>query len=337
MQSRNLNLFSTKQSGSYYTNYYSIANILAQIPSIFKIKRIHFDLAGTLVDPFCLAPLYAFADVFMQHGFQLSREQITDPMGLNKIAHIRQLLHELREPWQTKYGRYPNEDDVQTLYQAFLKVLAVHIAKFTDFTPYTIKMLHFLLENNIETALTTGYPREAAQILIDKIKDKSVLPYAEIHADTTSDEVTHNTRAEMIDFNNQKLRMDNIDLSQIAFATDALNDILNVKHSKNPVWIIGVSGFSTHLNSASGNNLSESELRKNREAVEEKMKTAGAHIVIRTLDDMPRAMLTLSLALKLGKSPKSTGYIPLLTEDEFLQQMQFYGGLQDPLPLRARM
>ena len=79
-----------------------------------RIQVAQFDLAGTLVDEYCIAPYHAFFELFKRRGFVLTSAQITGPMGLKKIEHIKQLLEEIRESWKTKYNRYPDERDAET-------------------------------------------------------------------------------------------------------------------------------------------------------------------------------------------------------------------------------
>ena len=71
------------------------------------IQMVVFDWAGTTVDYGSSAPSVVFDRVFTEAGLHLTREEINRPMGLEKKAHIRQLLSSENgsTQWQQAYGR----------------------------------------------------------------------------------------------------------------------------------------------------------------------------------------------------------------------------------------
>ena len=86
-----------------------------------RIQMIVFDWAGTTVDYGSSAPSEVFDRVFSQAGIHLTREEINRPMGMEKKAHIRELLSTPSgtEQWKAWYGTTWTEEDVQKLYQTF--------------------------------------------------------------------------------------------------------------------------------------------------------------------------------------------------------------------------
>lgn len=72
-----------------------------------KIELVVFDWAGTTVDYGSSAPSEVFDRVFRAAGLHLTKEEINRPMGLEKKAHIRELLscESGRNQWQGQYGR----------------------------------------------------------------------------------------------------------------------------------------------------------------------------------------------------------------------------------------
>ena len=95
-----------------------------------KIAMVVFDWAGTTVDYGSSAPMVVFDRVFKEAGIQLSREQINGPMGLEKRAHIKQLLEleDATKQWKETYNRMWTEDDVDQLYETFEEKLAQVVA-----------------------------------------------------------------------------------------------------------------------------------------------------------------------------------------------------------------
>lgn len=57
-----------------------------------QIELVVFDWAGTTVDYGSSAPSAVFGRVFSASGIHLTRAEINAPMGMEKKAHIRQLL-----------------------------------------------------------------------------------------------------------------------------------------------------------------------------------------------------------------------------------------------------
>ena len=85
------------------------------------IGLVVFDWAGTTVDYGSSAPSEVFGRVFTNAGLHLTREEINRPMGMEKKAHIRELLasESGNRQWLEVYGAPWTEADVERLYQEF--------------------------------------------------------------------------------------------------------------------------------------------------------------------------------------------------------------------------
>ena len=99
----------------------------------YQIGLVVFDWAGTTVDYGSSAPSEVFGRVFSAAGISLTREEINAPMGMEKKAHIRQLLscESGRKQWKDRYGRPWNEEDVEKLYQEFEATLSQVVAEYS--------------------------------------------------------------------------------------------------------------------------------------------------------------------------------------------------------------
>ena len=82
------------------------------------IQMVVFDWAGTTVDYGSSAPAEVFDRVFTGAGLRLTRGEINRPMGMEKRAHIRELLscESGSRQWREAYGRPWTEEDVERLY-----------------------------------------------------------------------------------------------------------------------------------------------------------------------------------------------------------------------------
>lgn len=80
-----------------------------------KIQMVVFDWAGTTVDYGSSAPGDVFDRVFASAGIHLTKEEINRPMGMEKKAHIRELLScaSGNRQWAEVYKRAWTEVDVE--------------------------------------------------------------------------------------------------------------------------------------------------------------------------------------------------------------------------------
>lgn len=87
-----------------------------------KIKAVILDWAGTVLDCGVYAPAVVFVEVFETEGVPITMEEAREPMGTHKKVHIRKItqLEPVRRRWYEKFGRYPEEVDVERMYQNFI-------------------------------------------------------------------------------------------------------------------------------------------------------------------------------------------------------------------------
>ncbi len=56
-------------------------------------------------------------------------EEAREPMGAHKKVHIRKVteIESVRKRWLEKFGRYPDEEDVERMYEHFVPTQVKHI------------------------------------------------------------------------------------------------------------------------------------------------------------------------------------------------------------------
>ena len=123
------------------------------------IQMVVFDWAGTTVDYGSSAPSVVFDRVLTAAGLHLTREEINRPMGLEKKAHIRQLLSSESgsAQWQQLYGRVWNEQDVDKLYETFEATLHTVVAEYSTPLPGVAETVDKLRGMGLKIGSTTGY------------------------------------------------------------------------------------------------------------------------------------------------------------------------------------
>lgn len=124
-----------------------------------KIELVVFDWAGTTVDYGSSAPSEVFDRVFSAAGLHLTKEEINRPMGLEKKAHIRELLscESGRNQWQGQYGRPWYEEDVDALYRKFEDPLHQVVAERSDPMEGVVDTVAALRKAGLKIGSTTGY------------------------------------------------------------------------------------------------------------------------------------------------------------------------------------
>lgn len=87
-----------------------------------RLKACILDWAGTVLDCGVYSPAVVFIEVFAQEGVPITMEEAREPMGAHKRVHIRKItqLEPVRKRWHEKFGRYPNEEDVERMFQNFV-------------------------------------------------------------------------------------------------------------------------------------------------------------------------------------------------------------------------
>jgi len=127
-----------------------------------KIEMVVFDWAGTTVDYGSSAPVDVFDKVFKNEGIYLTKEQINEPMGMEKKTHIRQLLSmtEVNKQWKSLKNAEWTEDDIERLYENFEKSLAEVVAEYSIPIEGVVETVDQLKNRGLKIGSTTGYTSE---------------------------------------------------------------------------------------------------------------------------------------------------------------------------------
>ena len=115
-----------------------------------KVDAVIFDWAGTTMDYGCIAPAVVFRSIFEKYGVPISMEEARKPMGAHKKVHIRKIteIPEVRERWNVKYGRYPNEEDVEKMFADFVPEQMKVLVDYADLIPGTVAVVNSLKSRN---------------------------------------------------------------------------------------------------------------------------------------------------------------------------------------------
>ncbi|MBL3531201.1 phosphonoacetaldehyde hydrolase [Companilactobacillus zhachilii] len=187
------------------------------------IEAVIFDWAGTTVDYGSLAPVIAFKKAFKDAGIDLSDGEIRQDMGMAKWDHIGKILEldDVKQRWEQKYSKTPDDDDRKKLYADFQEALLHYLKESTELKSGVLKTFNYLKEYGIKVATTTGYTAEMMKIVEDKAAEAGYTPEIVV----TSEDVDGLGRPSpaMIQFIMKKFNID--DPKKVIKVGDTLVDI----------------------------------------------------------------------------------------------------------------
>jgi phosphonoacetaldehyde hydrolase len=265
-----------------------------------RIKLAIFDWAGTTVDFGCLAPTRAFLEAFARHNIMLTVPQVRGPMGLHKYDHVRTLLEmpAVSEQWQFVHGRPWNEADAMTIYGEVTPLQVEAVRQHTQLVPDLLDCIAELRSREIRIGSTTGYPREAAEVMFAAAHEQGYLPDCCLTADDTP---AVRPAPWMIFRIMQEL--DVFPPSSVVKIGDTVPDIEEGRNAG--AWSLGViaSGSEIGLSAEEWGALPDEQQRSRLETVGRKLLDAGAHYVIPTLKELPATIDHIEARQETGERP----------------------------------
>ena len=265
----------------------------------YQIGLVVFDWAGTTVDYGSSAPSEVFDRVFSAAGITLTREEINAPMGMEKKAHIRELLScpSGRDQWKTRYKRPWNEEDVERLYQEFEATLSQVVAEYSVPLPGVREAVAALRDMGIKIGSTTGYN---AQIMEKVIPAAKALGY-EADCVVTPD-VTGKGRPSPFMLYECMRQMEIYPPCRVVKVGDTVVDIAEGKNAG--AYTIGVLTGSNllGLTQAEYEDMERHELSRRKKKAALRYLESGADLVIDSIQELPQVIQTLNRRMARGEA-----------------------------------
>lgn len=252
-----------------------------------KIQMIVFDWAGTTVDYGSSAPGTVFDRVFTEEGIHLTKDEINRPMGMDKKAHIRELLscESGNRQWLEVHQKSWTEEDVEMLYLKFEKALYQIVAEYSIPIPGVVDTVKKLRAQGLLIGSTTGYTSEMMEQVIPEAKKMGYEADCVITPDLTG----AGRPSPFMLFECMR-RMNIYPASRVVKVGDTVVDILEGKNAG--AWSIGILEGSNllGLSREEYEKAEEEEVRKRKQKTAEIYRQAGADMVINSICDLPRAI-----------------------------------------------
>ena len=246
-----------------------------------KAEAVIFDWAGTTVDYGCFAPVQVFTEVLKNAGVEPTMEEVREPMGMLKWAHIRTMLEmpRIKEAWKELYGREPEDADADKMYESYEPSLLGILDQYSDPKPYVLETVKALRDKGIKIGSTTGYTDVMMQVVVPKAKELGYEPDCWFSPDSTGGK--GRPYPYMIFRNMEELNVSAVD--KVIKVGDTISDIREGKNAG--VFTIGILEGSSlvGLSQAEYESLPEEEKEKVLKEAEEKYKEAGADAVVRDI------------------------------------------------------
>jgi phosphonoacetaldehyde hydrolase len=266
------------------------------------IRLVIFDWAGTIVDHGSIAPIAALLAAFRQIGLQLSESEARGPMGLHKRDHIRQLLESpsISAQWFQVFGRQPTAQDVDSLYERFLPLQIAEAKQRTALIPGVLECCAALRERKIAIGTTTGYPRSVGEAVAEAARRQGFLPDHCVYAD----DVPAGRPAPWMIFR----IMEAARVTPPAAVVKVGDTVPDIEEGRNAgAWTIGVtetgSEIGLDLEAWQALPLGERERRSN--AASQKLLGAKAHLIVRSVAEVPTMVERINRGLATGERPSS--------------------------------
>lgn len=267
-----------------------------------KVQALILDWSGTTADKYVVAPAVVFVEVFKRQGVEISMAEARGPMGLRKDLHIAALtkVPAIAERWKAKFGKYPDQADVDRMFADFVPAQIDCLPQYTDLLPGVAEVTQRIQKRGIKIGTTTGFTRSMVDVLLAAARKQGFNPDCTV----AGDEVQHGARPEphMVYKN-----LDILGISPIQSVIKVDDTVSGVGEALNAgCWGVGVSRYSNYMDMDtpdSDKDMSEAEIERRHEHTKELLRRTGAHYVIDSIADIEWVIDDINARLARGEKP----------------------------------
>jgi phosphonoacetaldehyde hydrolase len=265
-----------------------------------KVVAVILDWAGTTIDFGSCAPASVFVEIFRRRGIDVIPEQARGPMGMAKREHIATLvrMEEIACQWKSRFGRFADDHDVESMYQQFLPLQKETLRAHGDLIPGTVDAVSACRKLGIKIGSTTGYTAELMEVVSQAAREQGYEPDTVV----CSDDVTEGRPAPwMCMIAAMRLRV--YPPPALVVVDDTTVGIQAGRHAG--TWTVGVTatGNLIGLTKAEYELLDPSQRKQKLELASEKLIAAGTHYVCDSIADLPEIVVDINQRLLNGEHP----------------------------------
>ena len=268
-----------------------------------QVKALVLDWSGTVADAYVLAPAVVFVEVFRRQGVEVSMTEARGPMGVKKDVHIRAMIEmpDIRERWKSAHGRYPDESDVQRMYDDFVPLQLDCLRQYGTLLPGVAETTQRLQrDHGIKIGSSTGFTRAMVDILLEEARKQGYAPDATVGGD----EVEHGARPKPFMIYRNLDLLDVHPIQSVVKVDDTVSGIGEALEAG--CWAVGIARYSNYMDIDSAEQaagLSEAEIQRRLEKTREILRKDGAHYVIDEFSELPAVIDHINARLARGEKP----------------------------------
>ena len=267
-----------------------------------RVKGLVLDWSGTTADAYVLAPAVVFVEVFSKQNVEISMTEARGPMGLRKDLHIKALTEvpEIRERWKGLHGKYPDQSDVDRMFEDFVPMQLDCLRKYTTLLPHVAEVTQKFQKEGIRIGSSTGFVRSMVDILEEDANKQGYTPDASV----AGDEVVNGARPKpFMVYRNLDL-MDVHPIQSVVKVDDTISGVGEALEAG--CWGVGIARYSNYMDINSleeAESILEQEVQRRLANTREILQKAGAHYVIDTFDELPQVVEDVNQRLSRGERP----------------------------------
>ena len=267
-----------------------------------RVKGLVLDWSGTTADAYVLAPAVVFVEVFSKQNVEISMTEARGPMGLRKDLHIKALTEvpEIKERWKGVHGKYPDQSDVDRMFEDFVPMQLDCLRKYTTLLPHVAELTQKFQKEGIRIGSSTGFVRSMVDILEEDAKKQGYTPDASV----AGDEVVNGARPKpFMVYRNLDL-MDVHPIQSVVKVDDTISGVGEALEAG--CWGVGIARYSNYMDINSLEEIKsipEQEVQRRLANTREILQKAGAHYVIDTFDELPQVVEDVNQRLSRGERP----------------------------------
>ena len=267
-----------------------------------RVKGLVLDWSGTTADAYVLAPAVVFVEVFSKQNVEISMTEARGPMGLRKDLHIKALTEvpEIKERWKGVHGKYPDQSDVDRMFEDFVPMQLDCLRKYTTLLPHVAEVTQKFQKEGIRIGSSTGFVRSMVDILEEDANKQGYTPDASV----AGDEVVNGARPKpFMVYRNLDL-MDVHPIQSVVKVDDTISGVGEALEAG--CWGVGIARYSNYMDINSleeSESIPEQEIQRRLANTREILQKAGAHYVIDTFDELPQVVEDVNQRLSRGERP----------------------------------